>query len=490
MKSKKIARRRAENAVSASLREFAITTLLGPRQVGKTTLARKIAAGWKRGEVHYFDLEDPTDLARLEQPKTTLLPLKGLVVIDEIQQKPDLFPLLRVLADRDPRPAHFLILGSAAPEIGKRASETLAGRSAFIDLAGFDLIDLSVIGREGEATQRRLWWRGGFPRAYIADTDAAARRWLDNFILTFLERDIPQLGIRVPSTTLRRFWTMVAHYHGQIWNGAEFARSLGTSEPTARHYLDILSGAYVVRQLQPWFENIGKRQVKSPKVYVRDSGLAHALLSVDSHAALEGHPKLGASWEGFAIEQILSVTGDRDAYFWATQSGAELDLLVRFGSLKLGFEIKYRDAPKITKSMRIAVADLGLDQLFVIYPGEKEFMLDDCVEVVCLRKLVRRLAAAPLPEHLIKLPARASDVGDKHIHAHLPFKDGSIEGDATLLLSRKLGSLYLARLEFVTNESATKVRATRLPLTQLQINKLKPSRKTSFDFELDAIRPQ
>lgn len=368
------------------LRDNPIVSLVGPRQAGKTTLARMLAAATPE-PVHLFDLEAPSDLARLANPELVLRPLTGLVILDEIQRRPDLFPLLRVLADRPEAPARFLILGSASPALMQAGSESLAGRVSFIDVTGFSLAEL------GADSEPRLWWRGGFPRAYLAPDDASARQWVDDFRRTFLERDIPQLGLKVPAVTLGRFWTMVAHYHGQVLNLAELARALGASEPTARRYLDILSGTYVMRQLPPWFENLKKRQIRSPKVYVRDAGLLHALLGIPDVAALQGHPKLGASWEGFCLEQILHLCSDRDAYFWGTHGGAELDLLLLHGGRRLGFEFKYSDQPGTTKSMRIAQQDLGLDQLYVVHPGTHEFPLDQAITAIPLPRLIARLRA-------------------------------------------------------------------------------------------------
>jgi len=368
------------------LQDNPIVSLLGPRQAGKTTLARMLASQASE-PVHFFDLESPADLARLANPELVLRPLGGLVVLDEIQRRPDLFPLLRVLADRPACPARFLILGSASPALVKEGSESLAGRVSFVDVTGFSLHE---VGADAMST---LWWRGGFPRAWLAPSDAAARQWLDDFRRTFLERDIPQLGIQVPAATLGRFWTMLAHYHGQVLNLAELARALGSSEPTARRYLDILSGTYVVRQLVPWFANLKKRQVRSPKVYIRDSGLLHALLGIVDMAGLQSHPKLGASWEGFCLEQILSVSGDRDACFWGTHGGAELDLLLSHGGRRLGIEFKYSDQPTTTRSMRVATQDLALDHLYVVHPGEHEFLLDEAITAVPLPRMVERLRA-------------------------------------------------------------------------------------------------
>lgn len=376
------------DTIRERLLDYPVVALPGPRQVGKTTLARLFAASLEEMPVHWFDLESPVDLARLSNPELALSPLRGLVILDEIQRMPELFPVLRVLADRPETPARFLILGSASLELVKGASESLAGRLSFVDVTGFTLEET------GAEHLRQRWWRGGFPRAYLARNDRAASQWQEDFFRTFLEQDIPQLGIRVPATTLRRFWTMLAHYHGQIWNASELARALGSSEPTARRYLDILVGTYMVRQLPPWFENLKKRQVKAPKIYIRDSGVCHALLGLESMEALESHPKLGASWEGFALEQILAVTGDSKAYFWATHSGAELDLLVVHRGRRMGFEFKYSENPSTTKSMQIALADLGLDHLYVVYPGQHRIPLTESI------------TASPLPDllHLISRP--------------------------------------------------------------------------------------
>ena len=355
-----------------------IAALLGPRQCGKTTLAKVLA---KKEPSVYFDLESPVDLQRLSAPMTVLEALKGLVVIDEIQRKPELFELLRVLADRPKAPARFLVLGSANPAMVKGVSESLAGRVGFVDLSGFSLGEIGANRRE------TLWSRGGFPRSFLAGGDPTSFTWRQNFIRTFLERDIPQLGISIPAETLRRFWTMVAHYHAQVWNAAEFGRSIGSSENTARRYLDILSGAYMVRVLPPWFENLKKRQVKAPKIYVRDSGILHALLQLDSLHDVLGHPKLGGSWEGFAIEQILTVLHAPEAYFWGTHGGAELDLLIMKSGKRHGFELKYADAPGLTRSMRIVLDDLGLHKLWVVYPGTRAYDLDEKVSVIPLHEV-------------------------------------------------------------------------------------------------------
>ncbi|MBI2494756.1 MAG: ATP-binding protein [Candidatus Rokubacteria bacterium] len=364
--------------IRAALKRSRVTALIGPRQSGKTTLARQIVAP---DSPAYFDLEDPRSLARLAEPMTALAPLRGVVVIDEIQRRPDLFPTLRVLADRRPPPARFLILGSASPDLLRQSSETLAGRLETITLSGFGLNEL------GAAALRRHWRRGGFPPAYLARSEQASFVWRQQFIHTYLERDLPQLGITIPAPTLLRFWTMLAHYHGGIWNAAEAARSLGSTEPTARRYLDLLAGLFMVRQLQPWHENLKKRQVKAPKVYVRDSGLLHALLGLASEREILSHPKVGASWEGYAIEETLRVVRPEAAYFWATHTGAELDLFLLKGGRRYGVEVKFQDAPRLTASMRIALADLRLEHLTVLYPGDLRYDLDRRVTVVPLAQL-------------------------------------------------------------------------------------------------------
>ena len=378
-----ITRKHYLETIRERLKSFPVVSVLGPRQVGKTTLAQEIAG---EQPSHFFDLEDVDALARLAEPKAALERLDGLVVLDEVQRKPELFALLRVLADRKPVKARFLLTGSASPSLVRGVSESLAGRVALVDVAGFNLAEV------GEGEWRKLWWRGGFPLAYLAATDAASRQWQEEFVRTLLERDMPQLGITISSSALRRFWTMLTHYHAQIWKGSELARSLGASEPTMRKYLDILSSTFMVRQLAPWHENVGKRQVKAPKVYLRDSGLLHCLLRQTVFADLEAHPKLGASWEGFAIEQVLSITGDRDAYFWATHGGAELDLMVNWRGRKYGFEFKYGDAPSMTKSMHTALHDLKLERLFVVHPGKDSYVMNEQTEAVAITSLRARLA--------------------------------------------------------------------------------------------------
>ncbi len=365
--------------VRTALRRSRVVALLGPRQCGKTTLAREFVAP---DSLNYFDLEDPRSLARLTEPDTALRPLKKLVVIDEIQRRPDLFPLLRVLADRRPLPARFLVLGSASPDLLRQSSESLAGRIETVPLEGFRLSDL------GAAFQGRHWLRGGFPLAYTPRTEADSLAWRRQFLQTFLERDLPQLGVTIPALALRRFWNMIAHYHGQVWNAAELARALSVSEPTVRRYLDLMADVFMLRQLPPWFENLGKRQVKAPKVYVRDSGLLHALLGIANQRDLEFHPKVGASWEGYAVEEVLKSFGPDEAYYWATHNGAELDLFLFKEGRRIGVECKRADAPVLTTSMRVALTDLKLDRLCVLYPGDKTYSLAKKVEVIPLAKFV------------------------------------------------------------------------------------------------------
>ena len=368
-----LARESIRSRVRGALKRSRVVALVGPRQSGKTTLARTFVPS---GTVNYFDLEDAAALARLAEPMLALSPLRGVVVIDEIQRRPDLFPVLRVLADRQPLPARFLVLGSASPMLLRQSSESLAGRLEVIDIAGL------AIGEIGAANHERHWRRGGFPRSYLARREADSVAWRQEFIRTIVERDLPQLGSAVAPAALRRFWAMLAHYHGQIWSATDPARSLGVSEPSVRRYLDLLTGAYLARQLAPWHENLGKRQVKAPKVYVRDSGLLHSLLGIATPKALLEHPKCGASWEGYVIEEVLKALEARDPYFWATHQGAELDLLLFHGGKRLGIEIKRADAPTLTKSMRIALDDLKLDRLLVLYPGKQAYVLDDRVDVL------------------------------------------------------------------------------------------------------------
>jgi uncharacterized protein len=371
--------------IRTALGRSRIVALLGPRQAGKTSLARIIAA--EQGGI-LFDLEDPTDVNRLSAPMLALAKLTGLVVLDEFQLMPELAPILRVLADRDPLPARFLILGSASPDLLKTSSETLAGRVEFIEIGGFTLEEA------GDACQTELWQRGGFPLSHLAADDVASYQWRVDFIRTFLERDIRRFGVNTPPEALRRIWQMLAHHHGGISNGSEIGRSLGESNQTIRRQLDILTNAFMIRQLPPWFENLGKRLVRHPKIYVRDTGLLHALLGLASPAAVEGHPKCGASWEGFCIEQILRLTADRQAWFWATHSGAELDLLILQNGRKVGFEFKYSDAPRTTKSMHSAVESLQLERLIVVHPGEACYPLTEKIQVQSLSVTLRELVVS------------------------------------------------------------------------------------------------
>jgi predicted AAA+ superfamily ATPase len=358
--------------LAAAASRSPVTALLGPRQCGKTTLARRFA---QDRTATYFDLESLPDVRRLENPELVLGPLEGLVVLDEIQAMPELFSVLRTLVDRPENRARFLILGSASPALVRNVSETLAGRVEFVELAGFDLAEA------GGQDWKTLWLRGGFPRSFLAESEEDSLAWREGFIRTFLERDIPQLGITIPATAMRRFWMMLAHYHGQTWNASDLARSMGMSDKTVRSYLDILTGTFMVRQLQPWHENIGKRQVKAPKVYFRDSGLLHSLLDLTDERSLLGHPKVGASWEGFALEQVLQAARPAAAYFWATHSGAEVDLFFLQHGRRLGVEIKFNEAPKITPSMRAALEDLRLDHLWVVYPGQHAYPVHEKIAV-------------------------------------------------------------------------------------------------------------
>jgi predicted AAA+ superfamily ATPase len=360
------------NDISSQFRIHTVCAILGPRQVGKTTLAKMYAAAYPEEEMIFFDLENPLDLARLENPMLTLGKLTHhLIVIDEIQRRPDLFPILRVLVDANEQQRKFLILGSASRDLIRQSSESLAGRIGYLELTPFSL---------SEAPRPdQLWLRGGFPRSYLSETDADSYQWRQAYITTFLERDIPNLGFQMPPQQIRRFWSMLAHYHGQILNASELGRSLGISDHTVKKYLDILVGTFMMRLLSPWFENLGKRQVKSPKVYFRDSGILNALLGIQSGGQLDLFPKLGSLWEGFALEEVARHWGTRqeECYFWATQSGAELDLLIAKEGKKLGFEFKYTDSPKITPSMRIALQDLKLDHLTLVFPSEEVFELDE-----------------------------------------------------------------------------------------------------------------
>jgi predicted AAA+ superfamily ATPase len=368
------------------LKRYRVVGIIGARQVGKTTLARSLLKHIRSAST-YYDLENPEDLARLADPMFTLKGLKGLVVIDEIQRFPELFPILRVLVDRPRVSTRFLVLGGASPELLRQGSESLAGRIVYHELGGFSLDEV------GMKNHQRLWLRGGFPRSYLASSDAVSEEWRRGFIRTFLERDLPQMGITIRSTTMHRFWSMLSHYHGQVWNASEFGRSFGVADTTVRNYLDLLASALVVRQILPWHENISKRQVKSPKVYIADSGLLHTLLSIKTRSDLERHPKIGASWEGFVIEQVIRWMGFRkeDCFFWATHAGAELDLLVVRGRDRLGFEVKLTSSPRVTPSMRSALSDLKLQRLYVIHSGEETFQLDRTIQALALSRLLEDL---------------------------------------------------------------------------------------------------
>ncbi len=355
-----------------------VTALLGPRQCGKTTLARQFAVDQ---HATFFDMESVPDQRRLQNPEMVLGGLTGLVVLDEIQERPELFQVLRVLVDRPGNQARFLILGSASPTIIKSVSETLAGRLEFIELNGFDLSET------GKDSWESLWMRGSFPRSFLAISNADSQIWREGFIRTFLERDIPQLGINIPALAMRRFWTMLAHYHAQTWNASELGRSLGLSDKTVRSYLDILTGTFMIRQLQPWFENLGKRQVKSPKVYFRDTGLLHSLLDVPDKHSLLGHPKIGASWEGFALEQAIQILRPTEAYFWGTHAGAELDLIFLHKGKRFGMEFKFNEAPGLTPSMRTAVSELKLQHLWIVYPGADTYPVEKNITTLPLVNL-------------------------------------------------------------------------------------------------------
>lgn len=388
-----IERAALQHAVQQALARSRVVALIGPRQCGKTTLARRFVAP---DSVNYFDLEDPVSLVRLEQPMTALSGLTGLVVIDEIQRRPELFPVLRVLCDRDPLPARFLVLGSASPMLLRQSAESLAGRIEIITMAGFSLAEV------GAEAQARHWQRGGFPLAFLAASDEDSLAWRRNFIQTFLERDLPQLGRAISAASFYRFWSMLAHYHGQVWNAAEAARALVVNESTTRRYLDLLEGVFMVRQLAPWYANLGKRQVKSPKIYLRDTGLLHQLLGIRTDQELLLHPRSGASWEGYVIEEVIKAVAPDEVYFWATHAGAELDLLLIKNGRRLGVECKRMDAPRLTSSMRIALDDLALDHLTVIYPGDRPYPLADRVSVVPLTAIATTGAQAldPSSPHL------------------------------------------------------------------------------------------
>ena len=366
--------------LSNAVQRSPVTALLGPRQCGKTTLARMFGEG---KTTIYFDLESQPDLRRLQNPELMLGSLRGIAILDEIQEMPELFKVLRVLVDRPTNQARFLILGSASPDIIKNASETLAGRVEFVELSGFDLQEITTGSIDA------LWLRGGFPRSFLAESDEDSMAWREGFIRTFLERDIPHLGISIPPAAMRRFWTMLAHYHGQTWNASELGRSMGVSDKTVRSYLDILTGTFMVRQLQPWYENIGKRQVKAPKIYLRDSGILHGLLNLPDLHSLSGHPRVGASWEGFALEQTLQTIKPPQAFFWATHGGAEIDLFFLYRGRRYGIECKLNEAPTVTKAMRIALETLRLDHLWLIYPGQHKYDVHEKISVWPLQEIAK-----------------------------------------------------------------------------------------------------
>jgi predicted AAA+ superfamily ATPase len=365
-------------ALREALERNPVVMLAGPRQCGKSTLAKELLP---EDSSAFFDLEDPTVRAAMSEPMTTLRDLRGLVVIDEAQRHPELFPVLRVLADRRDTPARFLLLGSASPELSRQSAESLAGRVELIELRGFDTSEV------GTAERNRLWVRGGLPRSFLADTDADSYRWRQQFISTFLERDLGVLGFGMAPKAMERFWKMLSHYHGQIWNASEIAASMGVSPHTTRSYLDALEQTYMVRTLQPWYVNLGKRLVKSPKIYLRDSGIFHSLQGIHDRGELLTHPKLGASWEGFALEEVLAAFKPDEAWYYAVHSGSELDLFFRYKGKRVGVEFKRMDAPRMTKGMRVVLQDLELDQLYVIYPGARRYPLDERAEAVPLEMI-------------------------------------------------------------------------------------------------------
>lgn len=379
MNKRHLPRPRPLGELRRALKRSPVVALLGARQCGKTTLAHELEGA----TTHVFDLERSVDRQALSAaPERTLSPLRGLVVLDEVQTMPQLLPVVRVLADRRETPARFLLLGSASPDLVQGASESLAGRVAFVYLSGFDVTE---VGPDAAAA---LWERGGFPRSFLAEDDAASYAWRQDFIETFLSRDAARFGISLPPEGLRRFWTMLAHVHGGTLNASELGRALSLDQKTASRYVDILAGAFLVRRLPPWFENTRKRVVKAPKIYLRDSGLVHALLGLRSGAEVRSHPRFGASWEGFALEQVVGLMqAERDAHFWRTHAGAELDLLITRGGQRYGFEFKFADAPGTTRSMRVAMEDLGLKRLFVVYPGARRFDLDEDIVAVPLAHL-------------------------------------------------------------------------------------------------------
>ncbi len=372
------------NQIKSGFDRSPIVSITGLRQSGKTTLAKDFASQYQ-GTCTHFDLEDPRSIARLSEPMTALESLSGLVVIDEVQRLPAIFPILRVLADRKEKPACFLLLGSASPLLIKEISESLAGRVALLEMDGFNLMEV------GSEESKVLWNRGGLPPSFLAGSDTSSLQWRQDFMTLFVERDLPQFGVTFQSAAMRRFWAMLAHYHGQTWNASELAKSFDVSQAIIRKKLDILTGVFAIRQLPAWYENLGKRTVKSPKIFLRDSGLLHALLDLSTFDQLQSHPKLGSSWEGFCIEQILSITGSSNSYFWATHAGAELDLFLLHKGKRIGVEIKYSDGPSTTRSMRQALDDLSLDHLFVVYPGKDDYPLDKNITVISLPSILSKI---------------------------------------------------------------------------------------------------
>lgn len=369
--------------IGECFRSHPMVGILGPRQCGKTTLARDFIRTLGNKRIHYFDLEDPEHLNRLSDPKLALSHLEGLIVIDEVQRMPELFPLLRVLIDRKPRKQRYLILGSASRDLLRQTSESLAGRIVYLELPPFTVLEADNV--------RRLWLRGGFPPAYLAKSNADSMTWRKAYVSTFLERDLPSLGIDCSANTMRRFWMMLAHWNGQVFNASEFARSLDVTSPTIKRYLDILAGTFMIRILKPWHANIHKRQVKSPKVYFQDMGIMHALLNVPDHASLESHPKIGSSWEGFALEQVIRLyrAGAEECFFWGTHTNAELDLLITRGNKNIAFEFKYSSTPRITRSMHSALRELELDRITIVCPGNTTYPLAENVRVTNLEQLAQ-----------------------------------------------------------------------------------------------------
>ena len=378
-------RKQADEQLRAALASAPVVLLTGARQAGKSTLARRIVQPLPQD---FYDLEDPRDLARLAEPTLALSHSPATIVIDEAQLKPELFPILRVLVDEDRRPGRFLILGSASPDLLGLSSESLAGRVSFVELGGFSLSDI------GAHNMDTLWLRGGLPESFLAVSNAASNRWRSDYIATFLQRDLAALGFGMPAATMRRFWSMLAHYHGQTWNGADLARSIDVSETTVRRYVDALTDALMVRQLTPWFANVAKRQVKSPRVFIRDSGLLHSLLGIGTQLELDRHPKVGASWEGLIVEHLATRSDVRDASFWSTHNGAELDLRIEVGTEVIGVEVKRTDTPSTTKSMRASIETLELDHLYVVHGGSHRFPLADGITAVPARAVLLASTAA------------------------------------------------------------------------------------------------